>query len=78
MLTLENIINTSVATIITATGWLIKKLHSDMGRLREEFHDMEIKLPEKYLMKSDFKEFKNELFARLDRIEGKIERRLEG
>lgn len=76
MLSLENIINTSISALLTATGWIIKKLHYDFVKLRNDFHSLQVKMPEKYLMKSDFKEFKTELFSRLDRIEGKIEKNM--
>ena len=57
---------------IAVLGWLskqlwdaVKDLTKDLGKLRED-------LPKSYILKDDFKSFKDELFSALRRIEDSL------
>ena len=71
---LDTIIKVFLAAILSGFGWALKTLHSDHKELNKELNELKTSLPEKYILKSDFSEFKEELFKRLDRIETKIDK----
>lgn len=75
MLNFENFINYLFAGFISCYAWFLKQLHSNNHQINQSVKDIERSLPEKYVMKADFRDYKHELFERLDRIENKIDYR---
>lgn len=55
-------------------GWLWKVLWDSVERLKSDLQDLEIKLPETYVMKVDIDKFRTEIDRRFDRIETLIMR----
>lgn len=76
-MTPQDYINIIFCTTVTAIGWFgrelwqaIKELRSDLARLREE-------LPSRYVPKDEFHNFSAAIFKKLDRIEDKIDKKLD-
>lgn len=75
--TLQDYINIIFGTAATVIGWLgremwraIKELRADLSKLREE-------LPTRYVPKDEFQQFSGAIFKKLDRIEDKIDKKLD-
>ena len=73
----QDYINIIFGTVATVIGWLgrelwqaIKELRSDLARLREE-------LPSRYVPKDEFHNFSAAILKKLDRIEDKIDKKLD-
>lgn len=54
-------------------GWVLRTLWSAISELREDLSELREHIPTTYISKADITEFKHELFARLDRIERKVD-----
>lgn len=50
-------------------GWFVKVLWDAVGSLREDIHDLEVKLSEDYVTKDQLSNTLERLFNKLDRIE---------
>jgi SMC interacting uncharacterized protein involved in chromosome segregation len=70
---IHDILKPIVAAILGVMGWIIKRQRDDIDKLKSDLSTLKETLPKEYLMKSDFNDFKDELFKRLDRIETKID-----
>ena len=46
---------------------------ADYSETNQKLSEMAVSLPEKYVTKSDFREFVDAIFSRLDRLENKID-----
>ena len=75
--TSQDYINIIFGTATTVIGWFgrelwqaIKELRSDLAKLREE-------LPSRYVPKDEFQNFSAAIFKKLDRIEDKIDKKLD-
>lgn len=55
-------------------GWLWKTLWNAVERLKSDLKELEIKLPETYVMKTDIDKMRAEIDKRFDRIETLIMR----
>ncbi len=55
-------------------GWLWKTLWNAVERLKADLKELEIKLPETYVMKTDIDKMRAEIDRRFDRIEALIMR----
>jgi hypothetical protein len=73
----QDYINIIFGTAASVTGWLgrelwqaIKELRYDLAKLREE-------LPTRYVPKDEFHNFSTAIFKKLDRIEDKIDKKLD-
>ena len=70
---IHDILKPIIAAILGVMGWIIKRQRDDIDKLKSDLSTLKETLPKEYLMKSDFNDFKDELFKRLDRIETKID-----
>ncbi len=70
---IHDILKPLVAGILGVMGWIIKRQRDDIDKLKSDLSALKETLPKEYLMKSDFNDFKDELFKRLDRIETKLD-----
>lgn len=66
---LQDVLNYLVGIGGVILGWLWKVLWDSVERLKGDLQDLEIKLPETYVMKSDIDKFRSEIDRRFDRIE---------
>lgn len=73
----QSIINSILGGALAALGWFarqiwdaIKELRTDLAHLREE-------LPTRYVPKDEFHQFSSAVFKKLDRIEDKIDKKLD-
>ena len=73
----QSIINSLLGGALAALGWFarqiwdaIKELRSDLAKLREE-------LPSRYVPKDEFHNFSAAILKKLDRIEDKIDKKLD-
>ena len=73
----QDYINIILGTAATVIGWFgrelwqaLKELRADLARLREE-------LPTRYVPKDEFHNFSSAIFKKLDRIEDKIDKKLD-
>lgn len=73
----QSIINSILGGALAALGWFarqiwdaIKELRTDLARLREE-------LPTRYVPKDEFHQYSSAVFKKLDRIEDKIDKKLD-
>jgi hypothetical protein len=54
-------------------GWFMKTLWDANQEVRDELKQLRIHLPEAYVSKSDFKEFTDRVFEKLDQISAKLD-----
>ncbi len=73
----QELINVILATTSATLGWFarelwtaVKELKSDLSKLREE-------IPKEYIRRDVFMEFKRDLMAVLERIENKIDTKVD-
>mgnify|MGYP000119559119 CR=1 FL=1 len=73
----QTILNFTLGTVSAVLGWFarelwdaIKELKADLAKLREE-------LPKEYTRKEDFQDFRKEIIEYLQRIEDKIDTKVD-
>lgn len=76
MITVDNIIIGIISVLGGAAVYLIKEQINDLKRINERVIDDIDHIKESYFKKADFSEFKNELWARLDRFEADVKEQL--
>ena len=79
MIDFQVLFNIALSVILLGLGWAMRLLFETIKSLRvkddeiyEKVSDLAIHLPENYISKPDFREFKDKLFTQLNRIEDKI------
>lgn len=78
----QTIINIALGLIATLGGWVLKSLSDALKELRvkdttmdERINTLAVELPTRYVSKDDFQRFEGAIFAKLDRIENKIDQK---
>ncbi len=69
---MDNYYNVFLAVLISLVAWFLKKTYNQFQLSINNIQDLEKNLPKHYLLKEDFRDFKTQLFDRLDRIENKL------
>lgn len=69
----QSAFNLAIGIVGLLGGWILKTLWEAIQDLRKDLQS----IPETYVRRDSFTEFRRELFVRLDRIEGKIDRKVD-
>ena len=76
----QMLFNVSFSAILLGAGWLMRVLFETIKDLRDKdqkiydkVSSLAVTLPENYVSKRDFKDLNDRIFAKLDRIENKID-----
>jgi len=70
---IQTMINIAVAIIGALGGWMLKIIFDEQKMLRSMYERMRDNLSDNYVRKDDFRDFTKAVFAKLDRIEGKLD-----
>lgn len=66
-----------IALIFAIIGWVIKGMKHDIETVGERLHRIEVEVPKTYLSKDDFKHFEIRLFSTLERLENKLDHKVD-
>ena len=66
---MEELVKWALYAITAVIGWFVKTLWDAVSSLRQDIRELEIKLPENYVTKEDFKHMYETVILKLDRIE---------
>jgi len=79
MVDFQFLFNTSLSVILLGLGWAMRALFDTIKSLRrkdEEIYDkvtaISVNIPENYVHKNEFRDFRDKLFTQLNRIEDKV------
>jgi hypothetical protein len=67
------VINLGGLVVIGVASWLFRQLWEAVQRLKQDLNELEVKLPEQYIRKDEFREALNRIYAILERIENKVD-----
>jgi len=73
--TLLEILNAVLAAGCLVLGWLARELWAAVQTLKVDLITLRENMSDNYVRKDDFREFKSDLFAVLNRIETKIDQK---
>ena len=71
---INDIMNTVLAAAIGGLIWVIKAQHTELGRIRILLNRTREEMAKEYVTKADSSAIMNQIVARFDRIEEKIDR----
>lgn len=71
------LINLGLTTAIGGLGWWIKTQHAELGRVQILLNKTREEMAKEYVTKTDSTAVMNQIVARFDRIEEKIDRLME-
>jgi len=71
------LINVGLAASIGGLGWWLKAQHSELGRVQILLNKTREEMAKEYVTKTDSTAVMNQIVARFDRIEEKIDRLME-
>jgi len=71
------LINLGLTTAIGGLGWWLKAQHSELGRVQILLNKTREEMAKEYVTKTDSTAVMNQIVARFDRIEEKIDRLME-
>ena len=71
------LINVGLAASIGGLGWWLKAQHSELGRVQILLNKTREEMANEYVTKTDSSAVMNQIVARFDRIEEKIDRLME-
>ena len=71
------LINVGLAASIGGLGWWLKAQHSELGRVQILLNKTREEMAKEYVTKTDSSAVMNQIVARFDRIEEKIDRLME-
>ena len=71
------LINVGLAASIGGLGWRLKAQHSELGRVQILLNKTREEMAKEYVTKSESTTVMNQIVARFDRIEEKIDRLME-
>ncbi len=71
------LINLCLTTAIGGLGWWIKTQHAELGRVQILLNKTREEMAKEYVTKADSTAVMNQIVARFDRIEEKIDRLME-
>lgn len=66
---MEELLKWAFYVITAIIGWFVKTLWDAVSSLRQDLKILEVKLPENYVTKEDFKHMYETVILKLDRIE---------
>ena len=69
----QSIFYSAVALALTVGGWFYRELKFKVDKTHEEFLSYKTHIAEHYVKNSSFEKFSAALFAKLDKIEDKID-----
>lgn len=70
-------INMTISVVFAAVGWLVRMLWEAVQELKRDLRDLEVKLPEEYVRKNDLTEILRRIDATLERIEKKLDAKVD-
>ena len=71
------LINIALTAAIGGLGWWLKAQHSELGRVQILLNKTREEMAKEYVTKTDSSAVMNQIVARFDRIEEKIDRLME-
>tara|TARA_R100000900_G_scaffold110322_1_gene85743 strand:+ start:168 stop:401 length:234 start_codon:yes stop_codon:yes gene_type:complete len=71
------LINIGLTAAIGGLGWWLKSQHSELGRIQILLNKTREEMAKEYVTKTDSSAVMNQIVARFDRIEEKIDRLME-
>ena len=66
-------INLGAGVVLAAGGWFLREVWDAIQQLKDDLKDLEIKLPVEYVRKDDLAESMDRVYKALDRIERKLD-----
>jgi hypothetical protein len=69
----QNLLNIAAGLIIAVGGWFARQTFAAVQKLASDLQRIEIDLPKNYVTKTDFTTALQSIDRKLDRIEGKID-----
>lgn len=69
----QPVINLAVGAVLGLIAWLFKQLWDAVQRLKNDLKELEVKLPEQYVRKDEFNSTLNRIYDILERIERKVD-----
>jgi len=73
----QTVFNVAVPIGAAIFGWFMRQLWEANKELRADLTNLRIHIPETYAPKSELEKFANALFAKLDRIEEKLDKKVD-
>jgi len=73
----QTIINILIAVVCGGMGWWLNTMYRAHETLRREVSDLAVSLPTSYVMKSDMHDIRDAIFERFDRLEVKLDRKVD-
>lgn len=75
---LKTILEFLIAPVFALTAYLYKNLRMDIDKMKDELQELELSVTEKYLTKSEFREFENRLFEGLTKQHTELSTKIDG
>lgn len=69
----QSILNIVAVAIFTAGGWFLRQVWDATQRLKDDLKALEVRLPTEYVRKDDLAESMDRVYKALDRIERKLD-----
>jgi predicted RNA-binding protein with EMAP domain len=69
----QSLFNVGAGAILAISGWFVRQLWDAVQDLKTDLHDLEVKLPERYLSKEDFSSTMKEIKDMLRHISDKLD-----
>lgn len=66
-------INMAIGAAFAAAGWFVRMLWEAVQDLKRDLKELEVKLPEEYVRKDDLSALMDRIYKQLDRIESKLD-----
>lgn len=73
----QTIVNILFGIICAGGGWWMNTVYKAHEALREQFNSLAVALPTHYVMKSDMHDLREAIFERFDRLEVKLDRKVD-
>lgn len=73
----QSILNLVLGTVSAVLGWFARELWDAIKELKEDLAKLREELPKEYIRKSDFIDFRKEIIEYLQRIEDKIDTKVD-
>jgi hypothetical protein len=73
----QTLLNVVVGTALAVTGWFARRMWDAMDGLRDDVARLREELPKTYISRDDFKDAVGDLRALLERIDSKLDRKLD-
>lgn len=73
-MSLQEIINTSIATAFAVIGWFVRTMYDSVTNLKQDVDNHKLHVSETYVKKSEVDTLRGDMDKRFDRIEQMIAR----